>query len=48
MRDPNVLEQQVRRMLRDERASELMRNFGGQWPSSQRAGTRPRPDNFLN
>jgi mono/diheme cytochrome c family protein len=31
LKDPKVLEQQVRRMLADSRASELMRNFGGQW-----------------
>ena len=29
--DPSVLEQQVRRMLRDERSRELVSNFGGQW-----------------
>ena len=29
--DPAVREQQVRRMLRDERASALTTNFGGQW-----------------
>ena len=29
--DPGVLEQQVRRMLGDPRASALTKNFGGQW-----------------
>ena len=29
--DPVVLEQQVRRMLQDERASALVENFAGQW-----------------
>jgi hypothetical protein len=29
--DPKVLEQQVRRMLADRRASALVTNFGGQW-----------------
>ena len=31
LRDPGVLDQQVRRMLRDERSSALVQNFGGQW-----------------
>src|SRR5579871_1357874 len=31
LRDAGVLEQQVRRMLRDERSSALVQNFGGQW-----------------
>ena len=47
LRDPNVLEQQVRRMLRDERASELMRNFGGQWLLLRNVRyATPDPDNF--
>ena len=29
--EPDVLEQQVRRMLRDERSLEFVSNFGGQW-----------------
>ncbi len=31
LRDPDVLEAQVRRMLADRRAAALPRNFGGQW-----------------
>ena len=31
LRDPGVLDQQVRRMLRDERARSLVTNFAGQW-----------------
>ena len=31
LRDPGVLEEQVRRMLADSRATALVRNFGGQW-----------------
>ncbi len=31
LRDPDVLEAQVRRMLADRRAAALTRNFGGQW-----------------
>ena len=31
LRDPAVLEAQVRRMLADRRATALTRNFGGQW-----------------
>jgi hypothetical protein len=31
LRTPAVLEQQVRRMLKDPRASELIQNFTGQW-----------------
>ena len=31
LRDPDVLEAQVRRMLADRRATALARNFGGQW-----------------
>ncbi|HEY7172009.1 MAG TPA: DUF1592 domain-containing protein [Vicinamibacterales bacterium] len=31
LKDPAVLEKQVRRMLADPRSETLMRNFGGQW-----------------
>jgi hypothetical protein len=31
LKDPAVLEKQVRRMLSDPRSETLMRNFGGQW-----------------
>ena len=31
LKDPKVLEQQVRRMMADERSSAMVENFGGQW-----------------
>jgi cytochrome c551/c552 len=31
LKDPGVLEQQVRRMLADSRSQELVKNFAGQW-----------------
>src|SRR5206468_6089332 len=31
LKDPKVLEEQVRRMLADSRAAALVKNFGGQW-----------------
>src|SRR5262249_60194950 len=31
LKDPSVLENQVRRMLRDPRSQELVKNFAGQW-----------------
>src|SRR5215475_12399296 len=31
LKDPTVLEQQVRRMLADSRSQELVKNFAGQW-----------------
>ena len=31
LKDPKMLEQQVRRMLADSRATALVKNFGGQW-----------------
>ena len=31
LKDPDVLEQQVRRMLADPRSHELVKNFAGQW-----------------
>jgi mono/diheme cytochrome c family protein len=31
LKDPKVLEEQVRRMLADSRATALVKNFGGQW-----------------
>jgi hypothetical protein len=31
LKDPRVLEQQVRRMLADPRSQELVKNFAGQW-----------------
>jgi mono/diheme cytochrome c family protein len=47
LRDPKALQQQVRRMLRDARAAELMRNFGGQWLLLRNVRyATPDPDNF--
>ncbi len=31
LKDPKIAEQQVRRMLRDPKATALVKNFGGQW-----------------
>jgi Protein of unknown function (DUF1592)/Protein of unknown function (DUF1588)/Protein of unknown function (DUF1585) len=31
LKEPSILEQQVRRMLRDERSNSLITNFAGQW-----------------
>ena len=31
LRDPGVMEQQIRRMLSDQRTHELVKNFAGQW-----------------
>ena len=45
--DPTVLEQQVRRMLADDRAAALMRNFGGQWLYLRNmAMVAPDPETF--
>ncbi len=47
LRDPGVLEQQVRRMLRDERSDALVSNFGGQWLYLRNlASTAPDPIQF--
>ena len=45
--DPVVLEQQVRRMLRDPRSNALVTNFGGQWLYLRNlSSTRPDPIQF--
>jgi mono/diheme cytochrome c family protein len=49
LRNDVVLQQQVRRMLRDERSASLVRNFFGQWLTlraleTQRPDTRAFPD----
>ena len=45
--DPGVLEQQVKRMLRDERSRELVSNFGGQWLYTRNmASAQPDPVAF--
>jgi hypothetical protein len=47
LHDPAVLEQQVRRMLDDERSQALVTNFAGQWLYLRNlAGQRPDPDAF--
>ena len=47
LRDPAVLEQQVRRMLRDPRAQALVDNFAGQWLElGKLAGVVPDVDAF--
>ena len=46
LREPAVLEQQVRRMLRDGRASALVENFAGQWLQLRNL-QRVTPDNDL-
>jgi mono/diheme cytochrome c family protein len=47
LKDPKVLEQQVRRMLADPRATELMKNFGGQWLMLRNVRfATPDPDTF--
>jgi mono/diheme cytochrome c family protein len=45
--DPAVLEQQVRRMLDDQRSQAFISNFGGQWLHLRNLETaRPDPDRF--
>lgn len=44
LRDPDVLEAQVRRMVADERASALVENFTGQWLQLRNLEQRVRPD----
>jgi cytochrome c5 len=47
LRNPAVLEQQVRRMLKDEKSNALVRNFGGQWLRLRElAGVTPDPHLF--
>jgi hypothetical protein len=47
LRDPVVLEAQVRRMLADPRSSELVSNFAGQWLNLRNlAGASPSPAEF--
>jgi hypothetical protein len=47
LKNPLVLEQQVRRMLKDERASALATNFAGQWLYLRNVrGHSPDPDVF--
>jgi len=45
--DPNVLEQQARRMLADPRSAALVKNFSGQWLYLRNVeGSAPNPDFF--
>jgi len=47
LKEPAVLESQVRRMLADSRAKALVRNFAGQWLYLRNLGTaRPDPKAF--
>ncbi len=47
LHDPEVLENQVRRMLADPRSRNLVDNFAGQWLNVRRANTwQPDPDGF--
>jgi Protein of unknown function (DUF1592)/Protein of unknown function (DUF1588)/Protein of unknown function (DUF1585) len=47
LKDPAVLEQQVRRMLDDPRSQALVANFGGQWLYFRNVATvKPDPDIF--
>lgn len=43
LRDPAVLEQQVRRMIADPKSFALVRNFGGQWLQLRNLETVVRP-----
>ena len=47
LKDPAVLEQQVRRMLADERSKALVENFAGQWLLlPEHAERDPRPEHL--
>ena len=47
LRDPAVLESQVRRLLEDARSDALVNNFGGQWLFLRNlASAKPDPDTF--
>ena len=47
LKDPAVLESQVRRMIAGPRSSELVRNFAGQWLQLRNlASFSPSPDDF--
>jgi hypothetical protein len=48
LREPAVLERQVRRMLADERSNALVKNFAGQWLLVRNmAGVTPNPEYFF-
>jgi hypothetical protein len=47
LKDPAVLERQVRRMLEDQRSQSLISNFGGQWLQLRNLATlKPDPEAF--
>jgi len=47
LRDPDVLEAQVRRMVADKRADSLVANFTGQWLQLRNLEQRVKPDLLL-
>lgn len=47
LREPEVLEGQVRRMVADARASELIENFTGQWLQLRALDVKVKPDLLL-
>jgi len=49
LKDPAVLEQQVKRMLADDRSEELVKNFAGQWLMLRNLpNVQPDPNEFPN
>ena len=49
LRDPAVLEQQVKRMLADDRSEALVKNFAGQWLMLRNLpNVQPDPNEFPN
>ncbi|MCW5981590.1 MAG: DUF1592 domain-containing protein [Bryobacteraceae bacterium] len=47
LREPRILEEQARRMLRDPKSEALIRNFGGQWLQLRNLDhAKPDPDRF--
>jgi mono/diheme cytochrome c family protein len=49
LKDPNVLAQQVRRMMADERSKALVENFAGQWLALRNIrDAAPDPDLFID
>jgi hypothetical protein len=49
LKDPAVLEQQVKRMLADDRSEELVKNFAGQWLLLRNLpNVQPDPNEFPN
>ncbi len=47
LRQPDVLKQQIDRMVRDDRAKDFVRNFAGQWLTLRKLdGIAPNPNKF--